>query len=221
MSKTITSMSDQLYSYMMDTWSRETDVMRELRKETATLEMSAMQISADQAQFMAFLVKLIDARNIIEIGTFTGYSALAMALTTHDECRITCCDVSDEWTSIGKRYWDKAGVDHKIELKLAPALTSLKQLLNEKKRCFDFAFIDADKANYDNYYEACLALVRPGGIIAIDNVFWGGSVADVMQQDEDTQAIRDLNKKLQSDERVDLSIVPIGDGLTLLMKRDV
>jgi len=212
-------MSDQLYSYMVDSWSRETDVMRELRQETSALEMSAMQISSDQAQFMAFLVKLIDARNIIEIGTFTGYSALAMALATHDECKITCCDVSEEWTSMGKRYWDKAGISHKIELKLAPAVDSLKQLLSEKKRCFDFAFIDADKANYDNYYEACLALVRPGGIIAIDNVFWGGSVVDEAQQDEDTQAIRNLNKKLKSDERIDLSIVPIGDGLTLAMKR--
>lgn len=219
MLKTITSMSDQLYSYMVDSWSRETDVMRELRQETSALEMSAMQISSDQAQFMAFLVKLIDARNIIEIGTFTGYSALAMALATHDECKITCCDVSEEWTSMGKRYWDKAGISHKIELKLAPAVDSLKQLLSEKKRCFDFAFIDADKANYDNYYEACLALVRPGGIIAIDNVFWGGSVVDEAQQDEDTQAIRNLNKKLKSDERIDLSIVPIGDGLTLAMKR--
>ncbi len=219
MPKTMTQMTDQLYGYMLNTWSRETTVMRELRDETAKLEMSAMQISPDQGQFMAFLVKMLDAKHILEIGTFTGYSALAMALATRDEALITCCDVSEEWTNVAKKYWHKAGVENKIDLRLAPALETLNQLLLTAKASYDFAFIDADKANYDNYYAACSQLVRPGGLIAIDNVFWGGSVADDSIQDEDTLAIRALNKKLQTDERIDLSIIPIGDGLTLVRKK--
>jgi len=219
MSKTIVSVTDQLYNYMLDTWSRDNNLLRELREETAKLEMSAMQISQDQGQFMAFLVKLIDARNILEVGTFTGYSALAMAQVTHKDCKILCCDVSEEWTDIAKSFWKRSDVEHKFDLRLAPALETFQELQKEDSRQFDFSFIDADKANYDAYYEACLALTRPGGIIAIDNVFWGGWVADQVQQDEDTNAIRALNKKLQTDERVDLSIVPIGDGLTLVCKR--
>ena len=219
MSKTIVSVTDQLYSYMTDNWVRESNLLRELREETAKLEMAAMQISPDQGQFMAFMVKLIDARNILEVGTFTGYSALAMAQATHKECRILCCDVSQEWTTIAKSYWKRSDVEQKIELRLAPALETLQQLVKENTIQFDFSFIDADKANYDAYYEACLSLTRPGGIVAIDNVFWGGWVADESQQDVDTKAIRALNKKLQADERIDLSIVPIGDGLTLASKR--
>jgi len=219
MSKTIVSITDQLYSYMLDNWIRENDVLRELREETAKLEMAAMQISPDQGQFMAFMVKLIGARNILEVGTFTGYSALAMAQATDKDCKIICCDVSEEWTSVAKNYWKKSGVEQKIELRLAPALETLQQLIKESMTQLDFSFIDADKANYDAYYEACLSLTRPGGIIAIDNVFWGGSVVDETQQDEDTKAIRALNKKLKTDERIDLSIVPIGDGLTLVSKR--
>lgn len=204
---------------MLDNWIRENDVLRELREETAKLEMAAMQISPDQGQFMAFMVKLIGARNILEVGTFTGYSALAMAQATDKDCKIICCDVSEEWTSVAKNYWKKSGVEQKIELRLAPALETLQQLIKESMTQLDFSFIDADKANYDAYYEACLSLTRPGGIIAIDNVFWGGSVVDETQQDEDTKAIRALNKKLKTDERIDLSIVPIGDGLTLVSKR--
>ena len=219
MPKTITPIGEQLYGYMLDTWSREPEVLQQLRKETEKLEMSAMQISPDQGQFMAFLVNLIDARRIIEIGTFTGYSALAMALATHDDTKIVCCDVSTEWTNMGKPFWKEAGVEHKIDLRLAPARYTLEQLLSNEKNKFDFAFIDADKINYDSYFESCLSLLRPGGIIGIDNVFWGGWVADQTQQDEDTKAIRALNKKLQTDGRVDLSIVPIGDGLTLARKR--
>ena len=219
MPKSITAINDDLYRYMIQTWSREDDVMRALREKTASLEMSAMQVSADQAQFMAFLVKLIDARKILEIGTFTGYSALAMAQATHDSAKIICCDVSEEWTRIGKEYWNKAGVSHKIDLRLAPASATLDVLLADNKNSFDFAFIDADKESYDLYYESCLQLLKPGSVIAIDNVFWGGSVADETLQDADTVAIRALNKKLQTDERVDLSIVPVGDGLTLARKR--
>lgn len=219
MSKTITSLNDQLYHYMLDVGLREPEVLRALREQTATLEMSAMQVSPDQGQFMAFLVKLIDARRIIEVGTFTGYSALTMALATSAETRIVCCDISEEWTNIASTYWGKAGVADKIDLRLAPALDTLKQLLLEGKGCYDFAFIDADKINYDAYYEHCLELVRPGGLIAIDNVFWGGKVADPLEQDDDTRAIRALNEKLHTDTRIELSIVPIGDGLTLARKR--
>ncbi len=219
MPKTITAINDQLHSYLLNTWLREPEILRELRDETAKLELSIMQISPDQGQFMAFLVKLIDARRIVEVGTFTGYSALAMALATHEDTKIVCCDVSKEWTSIGQSFWGKAGVANKIDLHLAPALHTLAQLLSSEKHCYDFAFIDADKTNYDAYYECCLSLLRPGGLIGIDNVFWGGSVADQTQQDDDTNAIRALNKKLQTDERIDLSIVPIGDGLTLARKR--
>jgi len=219
MPKTITPIDEQLYGYMLNTWSREPEILQQLREETEKLEMSAMQISPDQGQFMAFLVKLIDARRIVEVGTFTGYSALAMALATHEDTKIVCCDVSTEWTNMGKPFWKEAGVEHKIDLRLAAARNTLEQLLSNEKNKFDFAFIDADKINYDSYFESCLSLLRPGGIIAIDNVFWGGWVADQTQQDEDTKAIRALNKKLQTDERVDLSIVPIGDGLTLAKKR--
>jgi len=218
MPKTITPLSDQLYQYMLDTWLRESKEQQELREETAKLEMSMMQISPDQAQFIAFLVKMMDARKILEIGTFTGYSALAMALATHKDAKIVCCDISKEWTSIGKSFWEKAGVANKIDLHLAPALKTLEQLLSDKNNHFDFAFIDADKINYDRYFESCLSLLRPGGIIGIDNVFWGGSVADQTQGDDDTKAIRALNLKLKTDDRIDLSIVPIGDGLTLARK---
>jgi len=220
MPKTITPITDELYQYMTDSWLRESEILAELRDETAKLsEVSAMQISPDQGQFMAFMVKLMNAKKILEIGTFTGYSALAMAMATPDDASITCCDVSDEWTSIGEKYWKKAGVDNKIELHLAPALETLSRLQENEKNSFDFAFIDADKLNYDAYYEACFLLIRSGGVIAIDNVFWGGWSADLSQQDEDTKAIRALNQKLHSDERIDLSIVPIGDGLTLARKR--
>lgn len=219
MSKKILSITDDFYQYMLSNWLREDDLLLELRQETAKLDMAAMQISPDQGQFMAFIVKLMDARNILEIGTFTGYSALAMAQATHHDCKIICCDMSEEWTSIARRYWNRSDVAHKINLHLAPALETLQSLINDDVTTFDFSFIDADKANYDNYYEACLSLTRPGGIIAIDNVFWGGSVADNNAQDDDTSAIRTLNSKLKTDDRIDLSIVPIGDGLTLARKR--
>jgi predicted O-methyltransferase YrrM len=218
MPKTITTVTDSLYEYMRNTWLRESDVLKELREETALMKTSSMQISPDQGQFMAFLVRLMNAKRIVEVGTFTGYSALAMALATAEDAKIICCDVSVEWTNIGKNYWQRAGVVNKIDLRIAPALDTLGDLMVDSKNEFDFAFIDADKTNYDAYYEACYALIKPNGVIAIDNVFWGGSVADTSQQDDDTKAIRALNKKLQNDNRVDLSIVPIGDGLTLARK---
>ena len=219
MPKTITAVTDSLYEYMLNTWLREPAVLKELREETAQMKTSAMQISPDQGQLMAFLMRLMNAKRILEVGTFTGYSALAMALATAEDARIMCCDVNVEWTDIGKKYWQKAGVENKINLRIAPALDTLNDLLAQGENDFDFAFIDADKTNYDAYYEACYSLLKPNGVIAIDNVFWGGWVADASQQDNDTKAIRALNENLQKDNRVDLSIVPIGDGLTLARKK--
>ena len=174
-----------------------------------------MQIAPEQGQFLQLLVRLLAARRIVEIGTFTGYSALAMALAMPAGGRIVCCDRSEEWTSIARRYWKKAGVRKKIELRLGTALESLKTL----EGSFDLAFIDADKTNYANYYERCLKLVRKGGLIAIDNTLWYGNVVDRRDQTADTRAIRAFNRKLHRDRRIVLSLVPIGDGLTLALKR--
>jgi len=179
-----------------------------------------MQIAPDQAQFMAFLVKLINARRTLEIGVFTGYSALVVALALPADGEILACDVNEEWTSTARQYWWAAGVDHKITLRLAPALETLTNLINNgEEETFDFAFIDADKENYERYYECCLRLVRRGGLIAIDNVVWDGKVMDDSIRDEETQAIRCLNKALHQDPRVDISLIPVGDGLTLLRKK--
>lgn len=179
-----------------------------------------MQIGPDQGQFMQLLVKSLGARKCLEVGVFTGYSALAVALALPDDGRIIACDVSEEYTAIAKRYWERADVTRKIDLRIAPAIQTLDNLLDSGQRgAFDFAFIDADKVNYDAYYERCLALLRPNGLIAIDNVFWSGRVADSAEQDEDTQALRALNAKVGRDERVDVSMVPIGDGVTLVLKR--
>jgi O-methyltransferase len=179
-----------------------------------------MQVSADQAQFMALMLKLINARRVLEIGTFTGYSALVMADALPNGGEIIACDKSEEWTNMGKGYWRQAGLDHKINLRLAPALDTLKQLVDDaQQNTFDAAFIDADKTNILNYYEYCLTLVRPGGLIMIDNVLWGGSVIDPGKQDDDTNAIREANSFVFQDERVDMSLVPIGDGLTLARKK--
>jgi caffeoyl-CoA O-methyltransferase len=179
-----------------------------------------MQIGPEQGQFMALLVELIGARRTLEVGTFTGYSALAVALALPPEGRVTACDVSEEYTRVARRYWAKAAVEHKIELKLGPALDTLGGLLAAGAAgSFDFAFIDADKNNYDGYYEQALQLLRPGGLIAIDNVLWGGDVVNPEKRDPDTTAIRALNEKLNADERVSISLLPIGDGLTLARKR--
>jgi caffeoyl-CoA O-methyltransferase len=180
-----------------------------------------MQMAPEQGQFLALLAKLIGARRAIEVGVFTGYSALAVALALPEDGRLLACDVSDEWTAIGRRYWQAAGVVHKIELRIAPAQETLAPLAADRRQhdSFDFAFIDADKNNYDAYYELCLQLVRPGGLIIVDNVLWNGAVIDPERQDEDTLAIRALNEKICSDSRVDLSLVPIGDGMTVARKR--
>ncbi|MCH7564975.1 MAG: class I SAM-dependent methyltransferase [Gemmatimonadetes bacterium] len=211
---------DALYTYMVEHSVRESDVLRRLRAETATLESSNMQIGPEQGQFMALLVELIGAENALEIGTFTGYSTLVVAAALPEHGRLVACDISEEWTSIARRYWEEAGVDHKIDLRLAPASETLDALLAEVgEGHFDFAFIDADKEGYDAYYESALRLVRTGGLIAIDNTLWEGKVVDPSVTDADTQAIRRLNSKLATDDRISLSLLPIGDGLSLARVR--
>ena len=201
--------------YIAEHAAREPEVLRELRAATASLPNAGMQIGADQGQFMALLVKAIGARSCLEIGTFTGYSALAVALALPEDGRIVCCDLSKEWTAIGKPFWKKAGVEKKIDLRIGPALHTLKGLRGP----FDFVFIDADKTNYENYYEACLPMVRRGGIIAVDNTLWSGWVAERGHDDADTAALRKFNDKLHADERVDIALLPLGDGVTLALKK--
>jgi caffeoyl-CoA O-methyltransferase len=206
---------EKITRYIHEHAVREPEILRELRAATASVPQSGMQIGADQGQFMALLVQAIGARNCLEIGTYTGYSALAVALALPKDGRIVCCDISEEWTAVGKPFWKKAGVEKKIDLRIGPALETLKRL----KGPFDFVFIDADKGNYDNYYEACLPMVRRGGIIAVDNTLWSGWVADSARQDDDTLALRAFNDKLHRDERVALSLLSLGDGVTLALKR--
>ncbi len=215
-----TYLTDRLYDYLLANSLREPAVLRRLREETAALPAANMQIAPEQGQFMALLVELIGARRTLEVGTFTGYSALVVALALPADGRVIACDVSEPYTAIARRYWAEAGVADKIELRLAPALETLDGLLAEGAAGgFDFIFIDADKGSYDTYYERALALLRPGGLIAVDNVLWSGAVADKSRQDADTRAIRALNAKLLGDRRVAISLVPIGDGLMLARKR--
>jgi len=195
---------------------REPDLLRRLREETAAHPSASMQIAPEQGQFMAMLVKLLGAAQALEVGVFTGYSSLAVALALPADGRLTACDVSEEFTAVARRYWEAAGVAHKIELRLAPAVETLDALLAAGRAgTFDFAFIDADKQAYRAYYERTLVLVRPGGLIAVDNVFRRGRVADPDVNDPDTVAMRDFNRHVHGDPRVEMSLVPIGDGLTL------
>ena len=220
MPKTFLKMTDDLQDYLLRVSLREDPLLAELREETATLPASVMQIAPEQGQFMAFLVKLLGARELLEVGTFTGYSTLVMALALPDDGRIQACDVSADFTAVARRYWEKAGVGHKISLKLAPAVETLDALLAEGAAGrFDLVFIDADKENYDAYYERSLELVRRGGVILIDNVLWSGAVIEESKTDADTRAIRALNEKLKSDDRVFLSLMPVADGLTLALKQ--
>lgn len=220
MSNRTLELTDKLYDYLLSASLREPDVLRRLREETAGQEMARMQIAPEQGQFMALLLRLMGARRTLEIGVFTGYSALCAALALPEDGRIVACDISEEWTAIAQRYWREAGVGDKIELRLAPAAETLAKLMDSGQReTFDFTFIDADKENYDTYFEYALRLVRPGGLIAIDNVLWGGSVVDDDDQEPSTRAIRELNAKLHRDDRIELSLVPIADGLTLALKR--
>ena len=220
MTRRTNHLPDDLYRYLLDVSVREADVLRRLREETATLPNANMQIGPEQGQFMGLLVELIGAKYALEVGTFTGYSALAVAMALPFDGRVIACDLSEEWTSIGRPFWEEAGQAHKIELRLGPAIDSLDGLLAQGRAGgFDFAFIDADKGGYAAYFERCLQLVRRGGLIAIDNTLWEGKVVDAEVTDEDTEAIRRFNEKLKDDERVSLSLVLIGDGLTLARKR--
>ena len=212
-------LDEKLREYLLNVSVKESEILRELREETAQMEYSAMQISPEQGAFMSFLVELIHAKRTLEIGVFTGYSALVVAMALPEDGIVTACDVSEEWANVGMKYWKKAQVEDKIDLRIAPALKTLDQLLSEGKQgTYDFAFIDADKIEYQGYFDKSLELLRIGGLIAIDNVLWGGSVIDDSIQDSSTKAIRKFNKKLYQDERVSISMVPIGDGLTLARK---
>jgi predicted O-methyltransferase YrrM len=213
-------LTERIYEYMQAVSLREPDVLRRLREETARLPMARMQISPEQGQFMSLLIQLMNARKTLEVGVFTGYSSLCVALALPPEGRVVACDISEEWTQIARRYWEEAGVAGKVTLRIAPALETLDKLVADGQAgTFDFAFIDADKGNYAGYYERALELVRVGGLVAIDNVLWSGRVAHPEDEEPDTAAIRAFNERLHGDERVTLSLIPIADGLTLALKR--
>ncbi len=219
MSRSTLKLTDSVYKYMLEHSLRESDACRQLREETAPMKMGMMQVSPEQGQFMAFLVQLTGTRRALEVGTFTGYSALCVAQALPSDGQLVCCDVSEEWTSVGRRYWQEGGVNDRIDLKIGPAVDTLQALREGgEEGTYDFAFIDADKENYLNYYESVLSLLRTGGLLLIDNVLWGGSVVDPEKNDDDTNAIRSLNRHLLKDDRVVLSMLPVGDGLTLLIK---
>ncbi|MFB8793913.1 MAG: class I SAM-dependent methyltransferase [Microcoleus sp.] len=213
-------LENQLYNYLLSISLREPDILQQLREETAKHPRGMMQIAPEQGQFMQMLVQLMGARKTLEVGVFTGYSSLCVALALPSNGQIVACDVSEEYTAIARRYWEAAGVANKIALYLRPAINTLDKLIAEGQAgTFDFAFIDADKENYEVYFERSLQLVRNGGLIVIDNVLWSGRVADPQVQDQSTLALRTFNDKLRNDPRVTLSVVPIADGLTLALKR--
>ena len=219
MLKKTVGLDSPLYDYLLSVSLREPEILLQLREETASLPNARMQIAPEQGQFMALLVQLLGATKTLEIGVFTGYSSLCVALALPPNGKIVACDVSEEYTAVARSYWEAAGVAHKIDLRVAPALETLDELLAAgQAETFDFSFIDADKGNYEGYYERSLQLVRPGGLIAVDNVLWSGRVADPQNQDSSTKTIRAFNEKLHHDERVTLSLVPIADGLTLARK---
>ena len=220
MSNRTLQVTDEIYDYLIDISLREPAVLTELREWTAEHPRYPMQIAPEQGQFMAFLVSLMGARRCLEIGVFTGYSSLAVALRLPEDGSIVACDVSEEYTAVAREFWNKAGVAGKIDLRLAPATETLDELLAAGEAGqFDFAFIDADKSSYPGYFERSIALLRPGGVIAVDNTLWSGRLVDEREQDEDCRALREFNRALHGDDRIDLSLVPIGDGLTLARKR--
>ena len=220
MSRTVTAVTADLAEYVRSVTLREPDLLRRLRDETAAHPEAQCQITPEQGQFMGLLVRLIHARKTLEVGVFTGYSSLSVALALPPDGKIVACDVSPEFTAVARRYWKEAGVDGKIELRLAPALRSLDALIAEGQAgTFDFAFIDADKENYHAYFERALVLVRTGGVIAVDNVLWHSKVIDPQDHDTDTLAIREFNRRLHTDHRVWISMVTIADGLTVAMKK--
>jgi predicted O-methyltransferase YrrM len=220
MSNRTLGISEELQAYVVSVGAREPEVLTRLRAETARLPQHGMQIAPEEGALLALLVELTGARRCLEVGTFTGYSSTAMALALPEDGRLTCCDVSEEWTSVARRYWEEAGVAGKVDLHLAPALETLDRLLEGgAEASYDFAFVDADKTGYDGYYDRLLRLVRAGGLIAFDNTLWGGRVLDADTEDEDTRAIRALNTRLAGDERVSLCLLPVADGVTLLRVR--
>ncbi len=220
MGKIVADINPELFQYALDVSLRDSDIKKRLREETAALPEGRMQITPEQGQFMALLISLMGARQVLEVGIFTGYSALCMAEALPEDGRIVACDINDEWTAIGKRYWREAGVAEKIDLWIDDANTSLDRLLqNGQQGAFDLVFIDADKSSYDTYYEKSLQLLRTGGLIMVDNALWGGRVVDDSVQDEDTRSIRKLNTKIRDDQRVEASLILVGDGLYLARKR--
>ena len=218
MATTTLGLSEALQEYVRAMSVRESSVLKQLRQETATLSNAVMQISPEQGQFMSLLVKLMHAERAIELGTFTGYSSLCVAQALPERGRLIACDVSEEWTTIARKYWKLAGVSAKIDLRLGPAADTIKRVASEKIE-FDFAFIDADKENYITYFNLLLPLIKKGGLIAIDNVFWSGRVADPSETESDTESIRAFNEFIKQIHEVEISMVPIGDGLTLAMKK--
>lgn len=213
-------MDDRLYEYLSQVSLREPPLWARLREETAQLPMARMQIAPEQGQFMALLTRLLGVRRALEVGVFTGYSSLCVADAMAADGRLIACDTSEEWTAVARRYWAEAGVADRIDLRLAPALQTMDELLQQGEAGrFDLVFIDADKTNYDGYYERALQLLRTGGVVVLDNVLWSGQVADEAVQDDDTMALRRLNEKIHTDERIDLSMLPMADGITLARKR--
>ena len=220
MSSSVLPYSIELRNYLWEKGLDENPVLKRLREETENHPFALMQICPEQGALMANLVRLISAKKAIEVGTFTGYSALAVALALPEDGYLLACDISEEFTSIGKPYWEEAGVSENIDLQISPAIETLKSKIEDgESNTYDFAFIDADKINYLNYYELCLDLIRSGGVIAIDNVLWGGSVIDSARTDDDTKAIREINDFIVSDKRVNISMIPVGDGVTLAVKK--
>ena len=221
MSTQILNLNKNLHNYLLSVGVRDSELLKQLREENAQHPRAVMQIAPEQGQFIGFLVQLLGVKKALEVGVFTGYSSLVVAMALPEDGRLIACDISDEYTQMARKYWQKAGVAHKVDLRIAPAIETLDQLIAEgHNNSFDFAFIDADKSNYDNYYERALALVRPGGLIAVDNVLWSGRVANpAREQDNRTKRIDTLNQKIHADERVSMSLVPMADGLMLAMKR--
>lgn len=219
MSNQTIQVDNDLYSYILSVSLREPSLLRELREETSQLEMARMQIAPEQGQFMALLLKLIGARRYLEVGTFTGYSALVCALAMPADAQLYALDISEEWTAIARRYWERAGVAERINLKLGSAAETMQSMLPAEQNSFDAIFIDADKTGYAAYIQYGFEMLRPGGLLMLDNVLWGGSVIDPSTDDEDTVAIRRVNEAMAADDRFDISLVPIGDGLTLAVKR--
>ena len=220
MSSSVLPYSIELRNYLWEKGLDENPVLKRLREETENHPFALMQICPEQGALMANLVSLISAKKAIEVGTFTGYSALAVALALPEDGYLLACDISEEFTSIGKPYWEEAGVSENIDLQISPAIETLESKIEGgESNTYDFAFIDADKINYLNYYELCLDLIRSGGVIAIDNVLWGGSVIDSARTDDDTKAIREINDFIVSDKRVNISMIPVGDGVTLAVKK--